>query len=60
MCLIRLGLLSINVSSFRFCVHFDNFRFASVKRVSPHADLLSYVRASLDKLEGNLLCHLVL
>ncbi|XP_013638337.1 PREDICTED: uncharacterized protein LOC106343617 [Brassica oleracea var. oleracea] len=26
--------------------------FASVKRVSPHADLLSYVRASLDKLEG--------
>nr|VDC73126.1 unnamed protein product [Brassica rapa] len=34
-----------------------SFRFASVKRVSrasssPHADLLSYVRASLDKLEG--------
>ncbi|KAG2282395.1 hypothetical protein Bca52824_023642 [Brassica carinata] len=36
-----------------------SFRFASVKRVSrasssssPHADLISYVRASLDKLEG--------
>lgn len=38
-----------------------SFRFASVNRVSraaaassssPHADLLSYIRASLDKLEG--------
>lgn len=43
-----------------------SFRFASVKRVSrasvssPHTDLLSYIRASLDKLEGTHSCILIL
>lgn len=42
-----------------------SFRFASVRRVSrassssspssPHVDLLSYIKASLDKLEGKLI-----